>query len=294
MLSARYKRQNKMKKLSILLSTITLIFFLSTSMEAFDVKLIKSKSIIVSEDNVKKIEKGDLEIYIPIEGITTAQDTFDVLAPFDGRIEEVMAELFDLIDKNEILAKTVSTRMAAMLDASTKESKNQMLRRWEEIFKIYDIKTEYRGIVTHVYVKAKDTVNKGDRLFTIARKVVLIGKNTKPVYCPLQIGLPATMKYFKNTSFKLNSVLTKFVPLQPNSFYYRLWLDTGKLKNKTKIGARFTGYMFIGRTEDARIVPTKSLINIQNKKYIIIEVKTGLVTPASTELLKLGNYYISP
>ncbi|MEA3306899.1 MAG: hypothetical protein U9Q34_03840, partial [Elusimicrobiota bacterium] len=116
----------------------------------------------------------------------------------------------------------------------------------------------------------------------------------KPIYSPLKNGLPATMRYSKNKSFKLKSVLTKFLPLQPNSFYYRLWLDTGKLRNKTKIGERFKGYLFVGRTEDARIVPTKSLINIQNKKYLIIEVETGLITPKSTELIRSGNHYIIP
>ncbi len=282
-----------MKKLSILF-IVSLALFLSAKMEAFDVKLIKSKTVVLSKDNIRKIEKGDLEIYIPIEGITTAQDTFDVLAPFDGRIEEVRAELFDLVDKKEILSKMVSGKMAAMLDSSSGMSKRQMKRRWGEVFKLYDTRAMDRGIVTHVYVKSKDTVRKGERLFTIARKVVLIGKNIKPIYSPLKKGLPANMRYLKNKRFKLKSVLTKFLPLQPNSFYYRLWLDTGKLKNKTKIGERFTGYLFIGRVEDARIVPTKSLINIQNKKYLIIEVETGLVTPETTELIRSGNHYIIP
>ena len=149
-------------------------------------------------------------------------------------------------------------------------------------------------MVTHVYVQSKDLVKKGDRLFTVARKVILIGKNIKPIYSPLHTSLPATMRYVKDTSFKLKSILTKFIPLQPNSFYYRLWLDTGKLKNKTKIGERFTGYLFVGRTEDAKIVPTNSLINIQNKKYLLIEVETGLMTPESTEILSSGNHYIIP
>ncbi|MCG2724782.1 MAG: hypothetical protein L6420_00770 [Elusimicrobia bacterium] len=282
-----------MKKLSIF-SVFALIFFLCARMEAFDVTQITSKSIILSKDDTKKIERGDIEIYIPIEGITTAQDTFDVLAPFDGRIEEIMAELFDLVDEKKILAKVGSSEMAAILDSNTAMSKGQMKRRWGDVFKLYDVKTKYRGIITNVYAKAKDTVNKGDRLFSIAKKVVIIGKNTKPAYCPLKKDLSATMKYFKDPSFKLETSLSKFIPLQPNSFYYRLWLDTGELKNKTKIGERFTGYLFVGRTEDARIVPTNALINIQNKKYLILEMKTGLATPESTELLGPGNQYIIP
>lgn len=282
-----------MKKLSILFA-ITLIFSLSAQINTFDISQIKSRTIVVSEDNITKVEKGDLEIYIPIEGITSAQDTFDVVAPFDGRLEEVIVELFDLVDRKEILARMVSSEMAAMLDSSAGMSKKQMKRRWGQVFKLYDVKAMNKGIVTHVYVKSKDVINKGDRLFTIARKVILVGKNTKPVYCPLKNGLPATMKSLKDSSFKLKPVLTKFLPLQPNSFYYRLWLDTGKLRNKTKIGARFSGYLFVGRTEDARIVPTNALINIQNRKYLIIEVETGLVTPESTELLKSGNHYIIP
>ncbi len=282
-----------MKKLSKLI-IIAPIFFLCAQAEAFDIQQIKSKSIVISKENIRNIERGDIEIYLPVEGITTAQDTYDILAPFEGRIEEVMAELFDLVDEKEILAKIVSAEMAAMLDASTGKTKIQMKRRWRDIFKLYDTKAETRGIITKIYVKSKDIVNKGDRLFTIAKKVVIVGKNTKPVYCPLKKNLTADMKYAKDPSFKLKSILTKFMPLQPNSFYYRLWLDTGKLKNKTKIGERFKGYLFVGRTEDARIVPTNALINIQNKKYLMIEIKTGLTTPESTEILRPGDQYIIP
>jgi len=40
------------------------------------------------------IKTGDIAVYTPVTGITTAQDIYDIFAPFDGRIEELQVEVF--------------------------------------------------------------------------------------------------------------------------------------------------------------------------------------------------------
>src|SRR3989338_6011084 len=43
------------------------------------------------------IKTGDIAVYTPVTGITTAQDTYDIFAPFDGRIEELQVEVFSFV-----------------------------------------------------------------------------------------------------------------------------------------------------------------------------------------------------
>ena len=56
----------------------------------------------------RNIRTGDIEVYTKVSGIATAQDTYDIFAPFDGRVEELQAELFDSAEKHR--------RMTAFLE----------------------------------------------------------------------------------------------------------------------------------------------------------------------------------
>ena len=283
-----------MKSSSVFFSILVAAFSFCAPANAAKDKIESPATVIVKAENIKKIKKDDLQIYLPVSGVTTAQDTYDVYAPFDGRIEEIRVELFELIDKKTILAQTVSSEMAAVIDSSAKNSKRHMERRWGNHFKYHNIKIKTRGIICNVYVKPMEMVHKGDRLFTIAKKVVIVGKNTKPLYSKLKKNLSATMMYGRDKSFRLDTVLTNFLPLGDDSLYYRMWLEAKKLKNKIKIGERFNGFLFVGQVEDSWIVPTNALIKIKNKNYLVIEAETGLSSHNNVEILRFGNHYIIP
>lgn len=242
----------------------------------------------------RELKKSDIEVYSKMTGIATAQDTYDVFAPFDGRVEEVMAELFDFITPQNTAARLVSTEMAALLDSTTPEEKKQTERRWRDVYKYHDIKPDKQGIVANVYIKPKDKVYKGDRLFTVARKVVIVGKNAEPLYSPLAPGMTAEMQYARDPSIKLKTTLASFIPVQGSSRDARVWLEALDLRDGILIGERFNGYLFVGRSENARLAPRTALIEKNGRKYLILEVETGLSTEAETELLKTGLHFLSP
>jgi len=60
------------------------------------------------------------------------------------------------------------------------------------------------------------------------------------------------------------------------------------------IGGRFNGYLFVGRSENARLAPRTALVEKNGRKYLMLEVETGLTTEAETELLQSGLHFLSP
>jgi hypothetical protein len=242
----------------------------------------------------RELRKSDIEVYSKVTGIATAQDTYDLFAPFDGRVEEVMAELFDFITPENAVARMASTEMAALLDSTTPEGKKQTERRWQDIYKYYDIKPESQGIVTNVYAQPKTKVYKGDRLFTVSRKVMIIGKNMEALYSQMAPGMTAEMLYAGDNAVKLKTKLVDFIPLEGSPLYNRVWLEAVDLCSGIRIGERFNGYLFVGRSETALLAPTTALIEKNGRKYLMLEVKTGLSTEAETELLKSGLHFLSP
>jgi hypothetical protein len=249
---------------------------------------------VTVDDVVKTIERGDIEVYTKVTGLSTAQDTYDVFAPFDGRVEDIMTEIFDLVGKEDAMARMVSTEMAALLDSSSEESKSQTEKRWKGVFDYYPIKPEFPGVVTSIYVQPRTRVHKGDRLFTLAKRVVVVGKNLEPLYSTLAPGMSADLIYGKDDSVKLKATLVNFMALKETPRLNRLWLEVDGLRSGIRIGEQFNGYLLVGRSENTMLVPRKMLFEKAGRQYLIMEVETGLVTEQQTEILRPGMHFIAP
>jgi len=279
----------KMKNINLALT-----FFFLCVLCASAQNLPSKVTLEAKKKNITEFKKSDLEVYVPVTGVSAAFDEIDIMAPFDGRVEKIIAEQFDFVEKEEVLASMVSTEMAAMIDTSHGLSRKQMEKRWKGIFDYYPIKSQWRGVITTVYVEPKQKVLKDERLFTLARKVMIIAKNVKPIFSPLSTGLPAKMHYSRDKSVKFETKVSRFMPLAVNSFYYRLWLDIENLSDDIIVGARFNGFLFLGRVEDAVIVPKNHIIKVGKRKFMMIEIETGLADEKKAEIKKRINNYIKP
>jgi hypothetical protein len=242
----------------------------------------------------KNIKVGTIEVMSPITGITTAQDTYDVFAPFDGRVEDMQADLFDFVTPKTIIGRMVSTEMAALLDSSTEEDKEQTERRWKDVYKYFNIAPETPGVLTNIYIQPKTRVLRGDRLFTIARKVVLIAKNTDPLYSKLGKNMTAEIEHVRDPGKKYSTVLTDFVPLKGSPYYSRLWLEVTDMKDGIKVGEQFNGTLFVGRNNNALLLPRGELLERGGRRFLVTEIKTGLETAEEVEILEHTSVYLAP
>jgi biotin carboxyl carrier protein len=240
---------------------------------------------------LRDIKTGAIEVVTPVTGVTTAQETYDIYAPFDGRIEEVQTELFNFITPATTLARIISMEMAALLDSTPDGGRKQTERRWQDVYKFYDIKPETQGIVTNIYTSPKTTVYKGDRLFTVAKKVIMIGKNTAPLYSHLGQGMTAEIKHYR-TDEQYQARLTNFIPLKDSQYFSRLWLEVLDLKNGIRIGEQFDGTLSVGSNPNTRLVPRKNLFLRDGKKYLLMEVETGLITEEEAEITVSPDRYL--
>ncbi|MCM2268364.1 MAG: hypothetical protein NDI60_11410 [Elusimicrobiales bacterium] len=242
----------------------------------------------------KTMKVGKIVVETPVTGITTAQDTYDIFAPFDGRVEELQADLFEYVTPKTVIARMVSTEMAALLDASTEESRKQTERRWQDVYQYFDIKPETAGVLTNIYVQPRTRVLRGDRLFTVARKVVIIAKNTEPLYSKLAKGLTASVEHKRDPGNKYSAVLTDFVALKSSPVFNRLWLEVGDMKGGIKIGEQFDGTLVVGSSSGAKLLPRAELLEHGGRRFLVTEIKTGLETAEELEILESTSLYLAP
>lgn len=251
---------------------------------------LESPDISVSR-TVRPIKVGDIEVRTPVSGISTAQDTYDVFAPFDGRVEEVQVELFNMVTPKSVLARMVPNEMAALLDSTPDSGRKQAERRWQDVYQFSDVKPEFKGIVTNIYVEPRTAVYKGDRLFTIAKKVVVIGKNTKPVYSGIADDMSADIRHFR-TGEEFKTKLVNFIKLRDRPYFFRLWLEVLDLKEGIHIGEQFDGELFVGKSSNTRLIPKKNLFETGGRKYMMMEVESGLITEDEVEILRPAGTYL--
>lgn len=239
------------------------------------------------------IKTGDIKVVTPVTGISTAQETYDVFAPFDGRVEELQVELFSFVTQKSVLARMVSTEMAALLDSSSAESRKQTERRWQDVYSYTEVKPETQGVITNIYVAPTTRVNKGDRLFTVAKKVIMIAKNTEPLYSDLTVGLKAEMTHVR-TRTRFETKLTNFLHVKDTDGINRLWLEVEDLRAGIKIGEQFTGTLVVGESKNAMLVPRGQVVKSDGRTFLITEIKTGLETKEEIEIIGHSSLYLEP
>jgi hypothetical protein len=242
----------------------------------------------------KSVKTGPIDVHTPVTGVTTAQDTYDIFAAFDGRVEDMQSELFDFVTPKTVIARMVSTEMAALLDSSSEGEQKQTERRWQEVYKYFPISPETQGILTNIYVSPKTRVLRGDRLFTVARKVVMIGRNTEPLYSKMAKGMTAQIEHARDPDRKFSAVLSEFVPLKGSPFFDRVWLEITDLKAGIKIGEQFNGVLAVGRNSSALLVPRGNILEAGGRRFLVTEIKTGLETAEEIEILEHTSVYLAP
>gem|GEM_PF-1441231 len=252
----------KTAPLALRLAPLTLLLCLCRLLPCAASAAEKYEPPVSADDIEQEIGRGDIEVAVKVSGISTAHDAYDIYAPFDGRVEDVIADLFDMVEPEHAIARIVSGEMAALLDSTRAEDRKQTEKRWKNVYDYFEIKPEFPGIVTTVHVAPRTMVFKGDRLFTVARKVVVVSRNLEPLNTPPSIGMTARLRHARNDSIKLDAALTNFVRMKNDPLYYRLWLEVSELMDGIKIGEQFDGTLMVGRSENTMLVPKNTLFEL--------------------------------
>jgi len=247
--------------------------------------------------NEKKIEVKDLQIKAKIQGSLYISEIYDIVAPFEGRIDTINNKEGDYVKPETPLAQMVKKDVADFLDiARNSDTKTQkkLIKNWKGKINYFDINSSTPGIITKIYVSSKDYVNQGDKLFTIATRMQLVATNIDPMQIPPSIGMTAEMHLLDKSEIKSKFTLKEFIDYKDKPYFYRLWFDTDDLKSMIKSGDKFEGELILAESKNAKVVKRNELIMKGNKRYLLIEVETGLLSKDEAEVLSPTLNYLSP
>ncbi len=239
---------------------------------------------------VKEIKTKEIKINIDFTGITHAYDEYDIRAEFDGSIAFIYSSSFDIVRTSDTLMRLVTGEVAALLKTAKDENeKKDILNRWKKMFRYSDIKAPSDGIITKIHVSEDSYVKKGDLLLTMARKMRVIAKNTKPLYMtPIQ-GLEGVVETQRGIKYRV--ILKDFIKEKEEEGKWRFFFDFEQLPN-LKIGEVVKGILVVASKTSTRVIPNSDIFEYNNKKYILIEFEPGIISEDETEITSFKLNYL--
>jgi membrane fusion protein, macrolide-specific efflux system len=119
-----------------------------------------------------KVEKGDLEVTVTATGTIKPYNRVEVKPPIGGRVEEVLVEEGEKVDKGQTLAWMSSTERAALLDAARAQGE-ETFKRWEDSYKAAPILAPLDGMIIVRSVEPGQTVTTADPIVVISDRLIV-------------------------------------------------------------------------------------------------------------------------
>ncbi len=176
-----------MKKKTWIISIIVLIV-LALAGWFFLVKNKEGK-VVYKETTVTR---GDLIIRIQSSGTVSPQNRLEIKPPVAGRIEDVLVNEGDIVNKGTILAWISSTERAALLDAVRAQGASE-LKRWEGLYKPTPVVAPIKGTVILRSVEPGQSFLNTESIFTMADRLTVKAQVDETDIAKVKIGLPVTI-----------------------------------------------------------------------------------------------------
>lgn len=120
-----------------------------------------------------KVERMDLRTTVESTGEIQPRNRLDVKPPIAGRLEALLVDDGDPVEKGQILGWVSSTERATLLDAALATSEEE-LEYWEELYKPTPLISPIKGAVIARNFEPGQSINANDAVVVIADDLIVV------------------------------------------------------------------------------------------------------------------------
>jgi macrolide-specific efflux system membrane fusion protein len=135
-------------------------------------KIKKPEGTVVSYDP-SKVEVRDIRIIVESTGEVQPRNRLDVKPPIAGRLEELMVNEGEKVEKGQILGWISSTERATLLDAALATSKEE-LAYWEDLYKPSPLISPLDGTIIARNFEPGQSIGVNDAVVVIADDLIIV------------------------------------------------------------------------------------------------------------------------
>ncbi len=155
------KKRRKITLILVIIIAVSVFWFLNKGSEQES----EGKSLVSPS-------KKDLLITVVTTGVVEPQNRLELKPSISGRIEEMLVEEGDKIEKGDILAWMSSTERAALIDAARSQDE-ETLKYWEEVYKKTPIISPITGEVIVRSVVPGQTVTTSEAVLVLSDRLII-------------------------------------------------------------------------------------------------------------------------
>jgi macrolide-specific efflux system membrane fusion protein len=122
-----------------------------------------------------KVTRGDLASTVLATGIVQPRNRLEIKPPIPGRVETVLVEEGQNVQKGTVLAWMSSTERAALLDAARARGPEEV-KRWEEMYRATPILAPITGSVILRKVEPGQSFTSSDAVFVMSDRLIVIAQ----------------------------------------------------------------------------------------------------------------------
>lgn len=161
----------------------------------------KSETDTPSYDTAQ-VETGDLRITVESTGEIQPRNRLDVKPPIAGRLEQLLVDEGDAVDKGQILGWVSSTERATLLDAALATSEEEY-RYWEELYKPTPLISPIKGTVIARNFEPGQSINANDAVVVIADDLIVLASLDETDIGQIRLGqgVKVRLESYPDTEF---------------------------------------------------------------------------------------------
>ncbi len=115
---------------------------------------------------------GSIHTTVSTTGIVEPQNGLEIKPPINGRVEEILVQEGDTVEKGDVLALMSSTERAALLDAARAQGK-EAIEYWQDVYKATPLISPIRGEVIVRGVEPGQTVTSQSPVIVLSDQLIV-------------------------------------------------------------------------------------------------------------------------
>lgn len=140
-----------------------------------------------------QVTRGNLLLTVLANGIVQPQNRLEIKPPIAGRIESVLVQEGDELEKGQMLAWMSSTERASLLDAARAKGSSE-LAYWEDLFKPTPLIAPLSGLLIVRNVEPGQVVTAQDPILVMSDQLIIRVQVDETDIARIKIGQPAELR----------------------------------------------------------------------------------------------------
>jgi len=246
-----------------------------------------------------KVELKTMRRMVESTGEIRPDNRLEVKSPISGRLEELLVNEGDMVQKGQTVAWVSSTERATLLDTARARGEDEV-KYWEGIYKAAPLVAPLSGTVIVRSLEPGQTITASSAVIVIADKLIIVGQVDETDIGALFAGQRVTVKLdaYPKTVFEgtVKSIAydSKVVS---NVTMYEVDVTPENLPDFARSGMTATLTFLVEEHENVPAVPTAALEYRKGKASVrlpakngkepeVRSVKTGISENSFTEITK--------